>query len=149
MLDIGNGNGTFKEYRAHFGAWCITSSPLILSFDLCNKLMLKEVWSIISNKAAIAVNQAWNGDAGRLVYSGEPHGTDSEYRPHYVWVMPCDDFDDYQQGWSLETKGETGELRWSLDGARLKKSKEHMKEDITMTSNDNQLLTNSSKSKTH
>ena len=50
MLEVGNMIGKYYESRAHFGAWCVTSSPLILSFDLTNTDILKDVWNIIANK---------------------------------------------------------------------------------------------------
>lgn len=43
------------------------SSPLILGMDVTNASLVKSVWPIISNKAAIAVNQAWHGHPGRRV----------------------------------------------------------------------------------
>jgi len=72
MLEVGVTNSqraglrtlTFTEARTHFGAWCIVSSPLILGMDLRDTTKLNEVWPIISNTEAIAVNQAWAGDAG-------------------------------------------------------------------------------------
>ena len=115
MLEVGNMNSSFFETRSHFGAWCITSSPLVLSFDLTNNKILKAVWSIITNKDAISVNQAWNGDAGRLLYSWDPKDETSQDLPYYVWVLPCDDFEDEQQGWSLKRHGEEGELRWTVE----------------------------------
>jgi len=49
-------------------AWCIVSSPLILGHDLSDDVQYDAAWPIISNRAALAVNQAWNGaDAGRLL----------------------------------------------------------------------------------
>ena len=36
--------------RAHFGAWCIISSPLILGFDLLDAKLLRAVWPVISNR---------------------------------------------------------------------------------------------------
>ena len=104
------------ESRTHFGAWCITSSPLILSFDLTNIALLKDVWSIIANKQALAVNQAWDGDAGRLLYSWDPVDEITKDLPYYVWVLPCDDFDEEQQGWALKVQDEGTELRWRVDG---------------------------------
>jgi len=53
------------EWRSHFGAWCIVSSPLILSFDLANVTTLDMVWPFITNLEAIGVNQAWAGHPGR------------------------------------------------------------------------------------
>ena len=123
MLEVGNINGSFAETRAHFGAWCISSSPLILSFDLTNHKVLEEVWSIISNKEAISVNQAWNGDAGRLLYSWDPRDEVSQDLPYFVWALPCDDFEDEQQGWTLKANGDDGELRWMVDDSDLSKRK--------------------------
>ena len=39
----------------------------MLGFDLRDNSTFDSVWPIISNKHSIAVNQAWHGDAGRLV----------------------------------------------------------------------------------
>jgi alpha-galactosidase len=55
---------SFKEARSHFGAWCIVSSPLILSHDVNSDAVMGEIWPIISNREAIAVNQAWAGHSG-------------------------------------------------------------------------------------
>lgn len=53
------------ESRTHFGAWCISSSPLILSHDLRNKAIADALWPIISNKEAIAINQVCCTPASR------------------------------------------------------------------------------------
>jgi alpha-galactosidase len=58
---------TSAETRTHFAAWCIVSSPLTLSHDLTNDTVMDAVWPIISNREALAVNDAWVGDAGVLV----------------------------------------------------------------------------------
>lgn len=42
--------------RAHFGAWCIVSAPLILGLDLYSPV-LDTIIPIITNKEALAVNQ--------------------------------------------------------------------------------------------
>jgi len=54
------------EQRTHFGIWCILSSPLTLSLDFRNATAVDSVWEIISNTAAIAVNQAWAGSPGTV-----------------------------------------------------------------------------------
>eukprot|EP00756_Hemistasia_phaeocysticola_P052038 Hpha_TRINITY_DN27228_c0_g1::TRINITY_DN27228_c0_g1_i1::g.140708::m.140708/K07407/E3.2.1.22B, galA, rafA; alpha-galactosidase len=54
----------FTEARTHFAAWCVVSAPLVLGNDLTNDTMMDIVWPIISNKEALAVNEAWAGDAG-------------------------------------------------------------------------------------
>ena len=75
MLEVGCSHGpggdndpglSYIEARTHFGAWCIVSSPLILSHDTNNDTITDEVWDIISNKEAIAINQAYDGDSGAL-----------------------------------------------------------------------------------
>ena len=75
MLEVGCDHGphgagdpglNVYETRAHFGAWCIVSSPLILSHDLNNATVMDKVWPLISNKEAIAVNQAWAGFSGSV-----------------------------------------------------------------------------------
>ena len=60
--------------RAHFGAWCIVSSPLILGLDL-DSPHLEEVVPFITNSEAIAVNQQWAGSAGFLLSTTERNAT--------------------------------------------------------------------------
>jgi len=67
MLEVGRVKGTLAWNRAHFGAWCIVSAPLILGLDLTNPELLEPVIPIITNKEAIAVNQQWFGHPGRLI----------------------------------------------------------------------------------
>ena len=71
MLEVGRvaeptPGAFFVWNRAHFGAWCITSSPLILGMELTDA-KLEPVLDIIGNLEAIAVNQAWDGHPGLLV----------------------------------------------------------------------------------
>ena len=75
MLEVGCQHGpggagdpglTLVEARTHFGAWCIVSSPLILSHDMTNDTISDAIWPIIANAEAIAVNQAWAGESGTL-----------------------------------------------------------------------------------
>ena len=55
--------------RAHFGAWCVVSAPLILGMDLTHTPSVAAVIDVITNEEAIAVNQEWAGHPGRLVWS--------------------------------------------------------------------------------
>lgn len=64
MLEVGNGNLTEDENKAHFSLWCMLAAPLILGNDI--RSFIKEdgsvdtnnkVLKIISNKKAIAINQ--------------------------------------------------------------------------------------------
>ncbi len=43
------------------------SSPLVLGLDLTNETNMDLFWPIITNHEAIAVNEAWVGDAGTLL----------------------------------------------------------------------------------
>ena len=52
MMQVGNFRAqtqTWSENQAAFGAWCITSSPLILSFDITQDDLVERFWPIISN----------------------------------------------------------------------------------------------------
>ena len=55
------------EWRTHFAMWAVTSSPLILGFDLTDKARLRAAWPIIANEEALAVSQSWSGHPGFLV----------------------------------------------------------------------------------
>jgi len=74
-LELGNfpGKDMYTQSRTEFGAWATMSSPLILGFDLANKKVTDTVWDIISNREAIAVNQAWAGHPGRLLQDATSH----------------------------------------------------------------------------
>lgn len=93
MLQVMNGLSVV-ESRSHFGAWIITSSPLILGFDLADEALVKSVWAIIGNEAAIAVNQRWAGHPGFLLWSSKEtfhalvtHGAEDERGPT-SWQVP-------------------------------------------------------------
>ena len=47
--------------RAHFSAWCVVSSPLILGLDLTDTAAVDDAWDVVSNPEVIAVNQQWAG----------------------------------------------------------------------------------------
>ena len=66
MLEVGN-MATFEEDRAHFGAWCVVSSPLVLGYDVTDSSVTEKVWPILSNRQAVQVNQQYAGHPGRLV----------------------------------------------------------------------------------
>ena len=55
ILEVGNGNLTMSENRAHFSLWCILAAPLFLGNDIAN--MKDEILEIITNKEIIALNQ--------------------------------------------------------------------------------------------
>jgi len=58
MLEVGR-MPTFNEDRTHFGAWVITSSPLVLGHDITDDAVNEKIWPIVTNKDAIAVSQTW------------------------------------------------------------------------------------------
>ena len=73
MVGVPGPAATLEEWRSHYAAWAINSSPLILSFDLTNASVLDRVWEIVANPEVIAVNQAWQGHPGRrLAVSSGP-----------------------------------------------------------------------------
>ena len=59
MLEVGRVAAptpdTFLSWnRAHFGAWCITSSPLILGLDITDDQKLTAILDIIGNPDAVS-----------------------------------------------------------------------------------------------
>jgi hypothetical protein len=57
--------------RAHFGAWCCVSAPLILGIGLDDP-NLGAIIPIITNPHALAVSQSWAGHPGTLISSLDP-----------------------------------------------------------------------------
>ena len=62
MLEVGNGELTYDENKAHFSLWCILSAPLMLGNDIRD--LSPEIYKILINKEAIAVNQDPLGKQG-------------------------------------------------------------------------------------
>ena len=82
MLEVGNGGLSDGECRAHFGLWCLAKAPLILGTNLSALSPAK--LSIVSNKAAIAVNQDALGVQGRKL------AVNGQVTPRFVGLAPCD-----------------------------------------------------------
>lgn len=64
MLEVGNGDLTDTENRAHFSVWCMMSAPLILGNDIRKFIkddgtvdMYNETLRTVSNRDAIAIDQ--------------------------------------------------------------------------------------------
>ncbi|KAF8068659.1 glycoside hydrolase family 27 protein [Lyophyllum atratum] len=55
ILEVGNGDLTFDEAKAHFTAWALMKSPLLISTDL--SIATKETLEILKNTEIIAINQ--------------------------------------------------------------------------------------------
>jgi len=71
-----------QEWRSHFGAWVISSSPLVLSFDMTNTTTMDAVWPFITNLEAIKINQEWAGHPGR------PIPSPADYSSAKIWTKP-------------------------------------------------------------
>ena len=72
MMEVGNGTLSLSENRAHFDLWCISAAPLILGNDLSK--MSDSIFSILSNREVIAVDQDSLGYQGRKVRTdGDVH----------------------------------------------------------------------------
>lgn len=74
MLEVGL-LADAREDRAHFGAWVITSSPLILSHNMTDDTTARRIWKIISNTQALAIHKT--GLPGSIIFevpgdSGHP-----------------------------------------------------------------------------
>ena len=72
FLELGIGefklNGSDAALRmneAHFALWAVTSSPLIIGFDL--RVPAPQLVALVSNAAALRVNDAYAGSAGDFV----------------------------------------------------------------------------------
>merc|ERR1712217_36601 len=95
MLEVGNLE-TLAESRTHFAVWSITSSPLILGFDLTDTKFYDAVYPIISNKLMLAVNQAWQGDSGSVAVASEEtfsaatsrKGKNTTFPAWQIWKKP-------------------------------------------------------------
>lgn len=78
MLEVGNGELTVNENRAHFSLWCMMASPLILGNDV-RKLLKPDgtpdtqnnVYKIITNAEMIAIDQDALGIQCKRVKAGK------------------------------------------------------------------------------
>jgi len=115
MLEVGririDGQLHVPWNRAHFGAWAVTSAPLILGLDIRQSDVMAQIVDIITNAEVIAVNQAWAGHPGRLVWQqlGGALG--------FPAARPCD-IDNpslHQVGWHLEPLPTSGPVAGKTD----------------------------------
>ena len=65
MLEVGNGDLTLDENRAHFSLWCVLAAPLMMGNDI--RTATPEILEILLNKEVIAVNQDPMGRQGMKV----------------------------------------------------------------------------------
>ena len=80
MLEVGNGNYTLAENRAHFTLWCMMAAPLLLGNDVVN--MKKEHLDILKNKKVIAIDQDALGKQAKRIQKGKKFD---------ILVRPLDD----------------------------------------------------------
>jgi len=127
MMEVGR-MANVQEDRTHFGAWVITSSPLIMGYDMNDESITDRIWPFISNTEAIAINQAWAGHPGRLVKSWTPSPSGPTPSPsdpsEYVMAASCDEGSATQKSWSYESatkavKGPGGKCLDGTTGQRL------------------------------
>lgn len=77
MLEVGNGNLTYEENKAHFSLWCMLSAPLILGNDI-RKFILPDgsvdkenkIYKILTNKTMISIDQDILGTQCRRIKGG-------------------------------------------------------------------------------
>eukprot|EP01062_Namystynia_karyoxenos_P054558 TRINITY_DN449_c0_g4_i1.p1 TRINITY_DN449_c0_g4~~TRINITY_DN449_c0_g4_i1.p1 ORF type:complete len:439 (+),score=174.67 TRINITY_DN449_c0_g4_i1:73-1317(+) len=86
MLEVGRVQGSPEWNRAHFGAWCIVSAPLVLGLDLTQKAKVTEIIPVVTNAEALAVNQQWAGHPGGLVK--EVGGAALDSPKVQIWSKP-------------------------------------------------------------
>lgn len=95
MLEVGNGNLTIDENRAHFSLWSILAAPLMLGNDI--RELSPEIHQILTNKEVIAINQDVLGMQGKKVRD------DGE---NEVW---CKQLEDGSRGVVLFNRGDSEE----------------------------------------
>lgn len=86
MLEVGNGNLTENENKAHFTLWCMLASPLMLGNDIRkfvdgngNAVEGSSLLKIVSNKQLIAIDQDRLGKPAKLIK--KVNGVDIIARP--------------------------------------------------------------------
>ena len=100
--------GNVHSWRAHFSAWAIASSPLVLSYDLGNSTLNDLLWPVIANAEALRVNEEWAGVAVRLLSSD--YDTSA---PTPAFARPCSSAVHTQQ---FDYDAESGRIRSAAPG---------------------------------
>jgi len=93
------------ETRSHFAAWAIVSSPLTLSHDVNNETVTAAIWDVITNREAIAINQAWAGHSGAPFAQAERLVSHTWYEAdrHHDAVAHDAFYDDAEEGGLVES----------------------------------------------
>jgi alpha-galactosidase len=66
MLQVGNGDLTSAENRAHFFLWAVLNAPLMAGNDLTR--MTDEVRELLIHPGVIEIDQDWSGEQGKLTW---------------------------------------------------------------------------------
>jgi len=107
MLEVGNGNCTYEEYKAHFSMWCIMAAPLIAGNDIRN--MTRETLDILLNEEAIAIDQDPAGIQGQRI---------RDDRDHEVWVKPLGSENETEKAVALFNRG-AGSAPMAVDWSEI------------------------------
>jgi alpha-galactosidase len=65
MLEVGNGDLTIDESRAHFALWSMLAAPLMTGNDL--RTMTDDVCAVLTNPELVAVDQDAGGNQGQRI----------------------------------------------------------------------------------
>ena len=95
--DCNNGHQTLIEQASQFALWCMKNAPLILGGDLRN--LTPEIYTIITNKEMIALDQDLLGMPARIVYQGGSGGSGggSGHSRVLLEARACNESDVFQQ----------------------------------------------------
>ena len=101
MLQVGSPRLSELEARTHFAAWCVSSAPLILGYDLADAAASARAEKIVGNTVAIAISQAWSGHAGGVLSqsaenfsatthhgAGDGAGGNTSFPVWQIWSKP-------------------------------------------------------------
>lgn len=107
-----------NDSRSQFGVHCVTSSPLILSFDItAASPRLDNHWSVLSNREAIEVNQRWAGSAGALIRQWNPYAANTSAQL-FLWAEACNSTAAAITGWQVNTGDGAVRVTVAADGKR-------------------------------
>jgi alpha-galactosidase len=92
MLEVGNGNMNYDEYKTHFSMWAAIKSPLIMGNNL--NTISAENFAILLNPAVLAISQDPAGSAIGRVYREQLSEKDRYgYGEYQVWQGSLDNGD--------------------------------------------------------
>jgi alpha-galactosidase len=126
MLEVGNGDMTENENRAHFTLWCMLAAPLICGNDLRD--MPQSTLEILTNKEVIALDQDKLGIEA-FKYSAKD-GVEVWFKPlaHGRWGMCVLNRNTSPQEFTFNWKAEAVNDDFSKRNARFDKKKYHLKD---------------------